>query len=75
MKRRNHSSVNNYFVTCDDGKKKCTKCEAKYARSTGNSTLRNHLEVKHKIKLVLTQDEEESNEKIPKIKHSQHTKD
>ena len=58
LKRRNQSSINNYFVVCDDGRKKCMNCDAKYSKNSGNSTLRSHLESKHKIKLILTQEDE-----------------
>jgi hypothetical protein len=43
-KRKNYSCVNDYFIPCSDGKRKCKKCETKYGLKTGNSTLRGHLE-------------------------------
>ena len=70
LKRRNQSSINNYFVVCDDGRKKCMNCDAKYSKNSGNSTLRSHLESKHKIKLILTQEDENvNNDNAPKVKH------
>jgi hypothetical protein len=67
LNRRNQTSINNYFVVCDDGRKKCTNCDAKYSKNSGNSTLRSHLESKHKIKLILTQEDENVyNDNAPK---------
>ena len=74
LKRRNQSSINNYFVVCDDGRKKCMNCDAKYSKNSGNSTLRSHLESKHKIKLILTQEDENvNNDNAPKVKHGRVT--
>jgi hypothetical protein len=67
--------VNNHFVACDDGRRKCTSCDTKYSKNTGNSTLISHLSNKHKIQLVLSQEEEKVNASVPKIKHSRGTND
>ena len=70
IKRKNGSSVWDYFIICDDGKSKCQKCESKYSKSTSTSTLKTHLKTEHSIELMINKDPENSNpDKLPKVKH------
>ena len=59
FKRKNYSLVNDFFIQCENCKRKCQKCETKYGPKTGNSVLKSHLEFKHKIKLTVSQDDED----------------
>ena len=76
VKRKNGSSVWDYFIICDDGRSKCQKCESKYSKSTSTSTLKSHLKSEHSIELIVNKDSETNIlEKLPKVKHGRSSND